>query len=124
MTSNQTSPVNISAVPWRMAALGWISNISPWWCLRIRCGCCRSGGSVSRDAGPFLVGGRGPAGQQVQRVAGGGARFGGVDEQDLAGIGGHLQGLKGQSEVTDEGMVDLLDPPCGGTSRRARPSGP
>ena len=67
-------------------------------------GPCRPGCRTAR------VGGRGPADQEVQRFAGGGARFGGVDEQGLAGIGGHLQGLKRQSEVPDERVVDVLDP--------------
>jgi hypothetical protein len=35
--------------------------------------------------------------------------FGGVGEQALAGVGGQGEGLEGQVEVADDGMVEELD---------------
>lgn len=54
--------------------------------------------------------GRGPAGQQTQRVPGGGTGLGGIDEQRQAGVGGEIQALVHEVEVPDHGMPEMLEP--------------
>jgi hypothetical protein len=45
----------------------------------------------------------------VQGVLGGRSGLGGVGEEALAGVGGQGEGLEGQVEVADDGMVEELD---------------
>jgi hypothetical protein len=56
-----------------------------------------------------VVGGRAPAGQEVQGVLGGRPRLGAVGEEALAGIGSQREGLKGQLQVPDDRVVEALD---------------
>src|SRR6266571_6784138 len=62
----------------------------------------RAGLAVVRGAG-------GPAGEQAQCVVRGGPGLGGVGEQALARFGGDREGLVGEIEVPDDGVVDELD---------------
>src|SRR6476619_651288 len=100
MTSNQTSPVNISAGP---LVLGVLVRISTSFLV--------SGGHgvLGHLVSVGLVLGRGPAGEQPERVRGRGACGRRVDEQGEAGVGGELHRLEVKLEVTDDRVVQLLE---------------
>ena len=53
--------------------------------------------------------GRGPAGQQPQRVPGGRTGLGGVDEERQPGVGREIQALVHKTEVPDRGVPELLE---------------
>src|SRR5256885_1570719 len=92
------------------------SRLDRWWRLR-------PGRAVARPMSRVLVFGldgrrlavlhgpiRGPAGQERERLLGGGAGLGGVGDDAQAGIGRHLERLIGQLEVADHGVVVSLVP--------------
>src|SRR3954447_4230490 len=60
----------------------------------------------ARRAG--TVGGRGPAGQQSQRVLGRGFGFGAVGEQALAWVAGQGEELEWQVQMADHRVMDEL----------------
>nr|WP_228555373.1 hypothetical protein [Catenulispora pinisilvae] len=55
------------------------------------------------------VEGRGPAGQQVQGIAGGGGGLGAVGRDGQPGVCGQFQGVVAEGEFADDRVVDLLD---------------
>ena len=55
-----------------------------------------------------MLGGGGPAGQQLEVVGGGGGCGCGVDEQREPRVGGKLDGLEVEVEGADDGVVEPL----------------
>src|SRR5437762_10550633 len=51
----------------------------------------------------------GPAGEQVERLPGGRAGWGGVGDDGEPGISGDLQGVIAEREVTGDRVVERLD---------------
>src|ERR1700728_2965279 len=58
----------------------------------------------------FPIGRRRPAGEQAQRVLGGGAGLGAVPVEHQAGVGDEFERLVGQADVAYHRMVEVLDP--------------
>ena len=69
-------------------------------------GCRSDAGAV---AGVRLVQGGGPAGEQRQPVGRGGVGLGAVDHQRHPRVGRHGHGLERQVQLTDHGVMDVLE---------------
>ena len=58
--------------------------------------------------GRLVVGG-GPAAEEVERLLGAGAGFGGVGEERQPGVGGDVEAVEAEAELADDGVVEVLD---------------
>src|SRR5215469_13612337 len=92
----------IPAVPVRLAGRGWGSG-----------GAVVAGRAGRLLSGALAVGfwdGGGPAGQELERVFGGGTGLGGVEGQHEAGLGWEVHRVVGNFDHADDRVAEALDP--------------
>src|SRR6185437_17077392 len=71
-------------------------------------GQCRRSAAVRDRGGGRLVEGGGPGGEELERVVGRRARLGAVGGDPQALVGGQVEGLVGERELADDGVVEPL----------------
>src|SRR4051812_41363863 len=69
----------------------------------------RDGTALARPYRIAEVDGRRPGSQQVQRLFGAGAGFGGVGEEREPVVGGDVQPVEAEAQRADGGMLEVLD---------------